>query len=483
MCWIIWIFSSKPVVQEIYDWLTVLQHRGQDAAWIATIEWNKVHLEKWNWLVRDVFSQKWILNLKWNVWIWHVRYPTAGCKGSAEEAQPFYVNSPFWITFAHNWNLTNTAKLAEEIFEQDLRHINTNSDSEILLNVLAHEIAEIWKKKLSSDDIFEAVEKVNIRIKGAYSVVSYINWHGLLAFRDPFWIRPVCFWERENSEWWKDYIIASESVALDSLWFKLIRDIAPWEAIFVDLKWKLHTKVCHKNPKLNPCIFEHIYFARPDSIMDTISVYKARLRLWEAVWKKIKKDFPELSDAEVVMPIPDTSRTTAIQLAKELKLPYREWFIKNRYIWRTFIMPGQEMRKKSIRQKLNPIWLEFKNKTVILLDDSIVRWNTSREIVKMARNSWAKKVYFVSAAPEIKYWNVYWIDMPTKKELISANKNPDEVAKEIWADKVIFQDLKDLAPAISGGKNIEKFDQSCFDWIYCTWDISKEYLEEMENRK
>lgn len=481
MCWIIWIYSSKTVVQEIYDWLTTLQHRGQDAAWIATIDWKKVHLATWNWLVRDVFSQEEILNLKWNIWIWHVRYPTAWSKWSIEEAQPFYVNSPFWITFAHNWNLTNTKKLAEEIFEQDLRHLNTSSDSEILLNVLAHEIAEIWKKQLSTDDIFNAVEQVHSRVRWWYAAISHINWQWLLAFRDPFAIRPICFWERENNQWWKDYIIASESVALDSLWFKLIRDIWPWEAIFIDLKWNLHSKVCHKNPKLNPCIFEHIYFARPDSLMDTISVYKARLRLWEALWKKIKKEYPNL-EVDVVMPIPDTSRTTAIQLAKELDLPYREGFIKNRYIWRTFIMPGQEMRKKSIRQKLNPISLEFRNKNVLLLDDSIVRWNTSREIIKMARASGAKNVYFASAAPEIKYSNVYWIDMPTKAELISANMNSEELAKDIWADLVVFQDLEDLPWAIRGKKDIQNFEMSCFDWVYCTWDIDEEYLEELEKK-
>lgn len=482
MCWLIWIVSSSSVVQDIYDWLTMLQHRWQDSAWIATFNWNEKRIIKGLWLVRDVFKQKDIIELQGNIWIWHVRYPTAWCHTSSEEAQPFYVNSPFWIILAHNWNLTNTEHLTKDICEKDFRHLSTKSDSEILLNVLAHELSEIWKKQLNAKDIFNAIWAVHMRCKWAYAVVWYIFWHWMIAFRDPFWIRPLCYWEKVLTNWKKEYIIASESVAINSLWYRFVRDVKPWEAIFIDQKWILHSKVCFLNPVLSPCIFEHIYFARPDSIIDTISVYKARLRLWENLWKKILKEIWN-NDIDVVMPIPDTSRTTAVQVAHTLWRPLREWFIKNRYIGRTFIMPWQEVRKKSIRQKLNPIELEFRNKNVLLVDDSIVRWNTCNEIIKMARNAWAKKIFFASSAPQIKYLNVYWIDIPTRNELIANWRTNDDIRKEIWADYLVFQDLKWIESIVSWWKNVYQFEMSCFNWIYCTWDITEDYLNHVESKR
>ena len=490
MCWILWIYSNKPVVQDIYDWLTVLQHRGQDAAWIATFDWNKKYKIKWKWLVRDVFRTRDIRTLIWNIWIWHVRYPTAWCHDDISEAQPFYVNSPYWIVLAHNWNLINAEKLAREIFEQDFRHLSTDSDSEILLNVLAHELAENGKKNLKPEDIFNSVERLYDRCKWAYSAISYIFGHWMLAFRDPFAIRPLCIWRKKienelKTENWKlktenyNYIIASESVAISSLWYEFARDVLPWEAIYIDQKWVFHSKVCHKNPVLSPCIFEYIYLARPDSVIDGISVYKARLRLWENLWKKILINWAHLK-IDVVIPIPDTSRTTAVQLAHVMNLPYREWFIKNRYIWRTFIMPGQEVRQKSIRQKLNPIELEIKWKNVLLIDDSIVRWNTMKEIVKMTRAIWAKKVYVASAAPKIKFPNVYWIDMPSRKELIANWRDTTQIAKEIWADFLFYQDLETLWKIVAWEIDVKNFDKSCFDWVYCTGGVGERYLEKVE---
>ncbi len=493
MCWILWIYSNKQVVQEIYDGLTVLQHRGQDAAWIATFDLDHKHIIKGKWLVRDVFRTRDIRTLTWNIGIGHVRYPTAWCHNNEKEAQPFYVNSPYWIVFAHNWNLINTKKLANEIFEQDFRHLSTNSDSEILLNVLAHELAENWKKSLKANDIFNSVEKVYERCKWAYAAISYIFGHWMLAFRDPYGIRPLCIWRKKNNnelktENWKlktenySYTVASESVAISSLWYEFVRDIKPWEAIYIDNKWKFHSKICYKNPILSPCIFEYIYLARPDSVIDGISVYKSRLRLGEELWKKILIDWAHLK-IDVVIPIPDTSRTTAVQLAHVMDLPYREWFIKNRYIWRTFIMPGQEVRKKSIRQKLNPIELEFKNKNVLLVDDSIVRWNTMKEIVKMSFKAWAKKVYVASAAPKIKFPNVYWIDMPSRRELIANWKTTAKIAEEIWADFLFYQDTDTLWKVIAWDIDVKFFDKSCFDWVYCTWWVDEKYLKKVESKR
>ncbi|HIG79998.1 MAG TPA: amidophosphoribosyltransferase, partial [Cycloclasticus sp.] len=400
MCGIAGVVSHQNVNQELYEALTVLQHRGQDAAGIVTCEGSQLHLRKANGLVRDVFHTSHMLELTGNMGIAHVRYPTAGCSSSAE-AQPFYVNSPFGITLAHNGNLTNAAKLKQELFIDDQRHVNTNSDSEILLNIFANELQRLGKLKLNENDVFEAVSAVHKRCEGAYAVVAMITGFGVVGFRDPNGIRPICFGVRETDQG-SDYMIASESVAMDAQGFKLIRDIAPGEALFIKKGGVIHTKQCAENPRLTPCIFEYVYLARPDSIIDDVSVYKSRLRMGEKLAEKIMRLRPD-HDIDVVIPIPDTSRTSALQLANRLDVKYREGFIKNRYIGRTFIMPGQQERKKSVRRKLNAIDLEFKGKNVLLVDDSIVRGTTSGQIIKLAREAGANKVYFASAAPPVRY--------------------------------------------------------------------------------
>lgn len=478
MCGIIGIVAKNPVNQAIYDGLTVLQHRGQDAAGMVTCDDNRLYLRKDNGLVRDVFHTRHMLNLKGNIGIGHVRYPTAGCASSAE-AQPFYVNSPYGITLAHNGNLTNGEELKRDLFVEDLRHLNTDSDSEVLLNVLARELERPGKLRLEVADVFEAVARLHKRCRGGYAAVSMITGFGILGFRDPNGIRPVAFGERDTDKG-KEYIIASESVAIDALEFKLIRDIEPGEAIFITKDGELHTRQCAEHPKYSPCIFEYVYLARPDSIIDTISVYKARLRMGQALAKKILKLRPK-HDIDVVIPIPDTGRTAAIPLAYHLGVKYREGFIKNRYIPRTFIMPGQAIRKKSVRQKLNAIDLEFKNKNVLLVDDSIVRGTTSGEIIQMARDAGARKVYFASAAPPVCYPNVYGIDMPTVNELIAHNKTEEEIARHIGADWLIYQDLDQLVAAVrKGNPKIRDFDLSCFDGRYVTGDINADYLEHID---
>lgn len=479
MCGIAAIVSSQNVNQELYDALTVLQHRGQDAAGIATCEGSRLHMRKENGLTRDVFSNKEMVKLKGNMGIAHVRYPTAGCT-SSEEAQPFYVNSPFGLTLAHNGNLTNTEELKIQVFVDDQRHINTESDSEVLLNVFAHELQQTGRLTLSVDDVFKAVNVVHKRCRGAYAVVVMIAGFGVLGFRDPHGIRPIVFGERRNEDGGTDYMIASESVALDVLDFKLIRDIAPGEAIFIEGNGKLHTKQCAEKTNHCPCIFEYVYFARPDSIIDNISVYKARMRMGKKLAKKIEKEWPN-HDIDVVIPIPDTSRTAALQIAHELGVKFREGFMKNRYIGRTFIMPGQKMRKKSVRQKLNAISLEFRGKNVLLVDDSVVRGTTSEQIIQMARDAGAKKVYFASAAPPVRYPNVYGIDMPAAHELIAHGRTEQEVCAAIGADKLIYQDLDDLIDAVGkGNPNIKHFDTSCFSHEYITGDIDDDYLARIE---
>ena len=479
MCGIAAIVSNQNVNQDLYDALTVLQHRGQDAAGIATCEGSRFHLRKDNGLTRDVFSNREMLKLQGNMGIAHVRYPTAGCT-SLEEAQPFYVNSPFGLALAHNGNLTNTEELKIQVFVDDQRHINTDSDSEVLLNVFAHELQQAGKLTLTVDDVFQAVGAVHKRCRGAYAVVVMIAGFGVLGFRDPHGIRPIVFGERKNADGSKDYMIASESVALDVLDFKLMRDIAPGEAIFIEVAGKLHTKQCAEKTNHCPCIFEYVYFARPDSIIDNISVYKARMRMGKKLAKKIQKEWSN-NDIDVVIPIPDTSRTSALQIAHELGLKFREGFMKNRYIGRTFIMPGQTMRKKSVKQKLNAISLEFSGKNVLLVDDSVVRGTTSEQIIQMARDAGAKKVYFASAAPPVRYPNVYGIDMPAAHELIAHGRNEQEVCKAIGADKLIYQDLEDLIDAVSkGNPNIKQFDTSCFSHEYITGDIDDEYLARIE---
>lgn len=480
MCGIIGIVANQPANQPLYDGLLVLQHRGQDAAGIVTSDGSRFHMHKNNGLVKDVFHTRHMRTLKGNAGIAHVRYPTAGSSSSAE-AQPLYVNSPYGIVLAHNGNLTNADQLKDEMFKQDLRHLNTNSDSEVLLNVLAHSIIESTEKNvLTSDIIFEATTSVFKRCNGAYAVVSMIANFGLLAFRDPHGIRPLVIGIKETEDG-PEYVVASESVALDVLGFKLLRDVYPGEAIFIDLDGNFYSKQCVKDTKQTPCIFEYVYLARPDSMIDGVSVYQTRLNMGVTLAKRIKKDWSHLT-IDVVIPIPDTSRPCAQEVALMLNTNFREGFIKNRYIGRTFIMPGQALRKKSVRQKLNPIKFEFKNKNVLLIDDSIVRGTTSREIVQMAREAGAKNVYLASAAPPVKFPNVYGIDMPSRNELLAYNKDDKEIVKDIGADALIYQDLDDLkSTIIQENTSLENFDCSCFDGQYVTSDIDEIYLNKIES--
>ena len=483
MCGIVGILSTtkKDVSLYIYDALTIIQHRGQDAAGITTASKGRFYMRKGNGLVRNVFRTKHMEKLIGDMGIGHVRYPTAGSSSEAE-AQPFYVNSPYGIAFAHNGNLTNAESLASELFEQDLRHINTNSDSEILLNILASEIAEEQKHRINENDIFNAVTKLHKRVKGAYAAIGMIPGYGIFGFRDPHGIRPLILGERTTRNGTK-YMLASESVGLTALGFKITRDLEPGEAIVIDRKGNVHSQQCAVNSILSPCIFEFVYFARPDSIIDKISVYKSRLRMGERLAIKIKSEW-QYEEIDVVMPIPDTSRTSALQVANELNLKYREGFIRNRYIARTFIMPGQKQRKKSVRQKLSAIELEFKDKNVLLVDDSIVRGTTSQEIVQMARAAGAKKVFFASAAPPVRYPNVYGIDMASKNEFVAHNKTTEEVCKTIGADKLIYQNLDDLIWSVQqGNPNIKSFDCSCFDGNYLTKDIDEPYLDNLEAQR
>ena len=483
MCGIVGILSTtkKDVSLYIYDALTIIQHRGQDAAGITTASKGRFYMRKGNGLVRNVFRTKHMEKLIGDMGIGHVRYPTAGSSSEAE-AQPFYVNSPYGIAFAHNGNLTNAESLANELFEQDLRHINTNSDSEILLNILASEIAEEQKHRINENDIFNAVTKLHKRVKGAYAAIGMIPGYGIFGFRDPHGIRPLILGERTTRNGTK-YMLASESVGLTALGFKITRDVEPGEAIVIDRKGNVHSQQCSDNSILSPCIFEFVYFARPDSIIDKISVYKSRLRMGERLAIKIKSEW-QYEEIDVVMPIPDTSRTSALQVANELNLKYREGFIRNRYIARTFIMPGQKQRKKSVRQKLSAIELEFKDKNVLLVDDSIVRGTTSQEIVQMARAAGAKKVFFASAAPPVRYPNVYGIDMASKNEFVAHNKTTEKVCKTIGADKLIYQNLDDLIWSVQqGNPNIKSFDCSCFDGNYLTKDIDEPYLNNLEAQR
>lgn len=479
MCGIVGIVGKSNVNQSLYDALTVLQHRGQDAAGMVTSQQGRLFLRKAEGLVQDVFRTRHMKELVGNIGIGHVRYPAEG-RTSGAEAQPFYVNSPYGVTLAQNGNLTNKEQLAKEIYKADLRHINTDSDAEVLLNVFAHELGSCGHLQPSADDIFTAVSRVHERCRGGYAVVSMITGYGIVGFRDPHGIRPIVFGKRE-SELGTEYMIASESVALNVLGFDLIRDLAPGEAIFITEQGELKTHQCAKNPVLNPCIFEHVYLARPDSIIDGISVYKARMRMGEKLADKILREFPD-HDIDVVVPIPDTSRTSALELANRLNVNYREGFVKNRYIGRTFIMPGQALRKKSVRQKLNALDLEFRGKNVLLVDDSIVRGTTCQEIIQMARDAGAKKVYFCSASPEVRYQNVYGIDMPSVHDLIAHNCTVEEICQQIGADWLLFQDLEDLVESVSGGKNkIDRFDCSVFDGVYVTGDIDANYLNHIEN--
>ncbi|MES2935011.1 MAG: amidophosphoribosyltransferase [Pseudomonadota bacterium] len=479
MCGIVGVFTHNPVNQLLYDALLLLQHRGQDAAGIATSHSNMFSMHKANGLVRDVFRTRNMRSLQGNSGIGHVRYPTAG-SSSEEEAQPFYVNAPFGITLAHNGNLTNCDQLKIEMFKNDRRHINTDSDSEVLLNVLAHEIQEATSGySLDPAALFKAVSVLHRRVRGAYAVVAQIAGFGLLAFRDPFGIRPLCIGVNETAMG-TEYLIASESVALEGLGFRFLRDVMPGEAIFIDEDGQLYQQQCADSPTLNPCAFEFVYFARPDSVIDGASVYATRLKMGEYLADKIKQQFPH-GEIDVVMPIPDSSRPAAMQLAHCLNLDYREGFIKNRYIGRTFLMPGQAIRQKSVRQKLNAINSEFKGKTVLLVDDSIVRGTTSREIVQMAREAGAKRVVFASAAPPVKFPNVYGIDMPTRNELIAYGRSEQEICREITADALVYQDIDALKRAMSDANPaLTSFEASCFDGIYVTGDVTRDYLDRIE---
>ena len=479
MCSIVGVASDKDnACLTLYNALTVLQHRGQDAAGIATVN-DKFNLSihKNNGLVRDVFNEENMLNLKGNIGIGHTRYPTAGSH-NYEEAQPFYVNSPYGIVLIHNGNLVNADKLRKELEQDDLRHLNTSSDSEVLLNIFAHALQRFKKIQLTKEDIFNAVDEVHSRIEGAYSVIIMLLGYGIIAFRDPSGIRPLIYGSKQN----KKYMIASESVALDCLGYKIERDVEPGEAIFIDCDRNIFFHNYSKTKEKTPCIFEYVYLARPDSVIDKINVYKSRMAMGKYLGKKIKNILSqnELSEIDVVIPIPDTSRTSALPLSIELGKKLREGFVKNRYIGRTFIMPGQKIRKKSVKQKLNTINIEFKNKIVLLIDDSIVRGNTSKQIIQMARDAGAKKVYFASASPPIRFPNVYGIDMPYVNELIAYNRNVEQICEEIGSDKLIYQDLDDLISAVKEGNNeINNFDTSCFNGEYITGGVSEDYLSRL----
>jgi amidophosphoribosyltransferase len=487
MCGIVGVISKAPVNQLIYDSLLLLQHRGQDAAGIVTAgpdaKGRKFFMHKARGMVKDVFRTRNMRALPGTVGLGQVRYPTAGNAFNEEEAQPFYVNAPFGIVLVHNGNLTNAHALSKELFNIDRRHLNTDSDTEVLLNVFAHELELAGRElPLTPAAVFKAVRAVHKRIKGSYAVIALIAGHGMVAFRDPFGIRPLCYGEADLPEG-REVMVASESVALEGTSHKFIRDVQPGEALFVDLDGVVHAEQCAENTRLNPCMFEYVYLARPDSVIDGVSVYQARLNMGETLAQRVISTMPP-NEIDVVIPIPESSRPSAMQLAQKLGKPYREGFVKNRYVGRTFIMPGQGVRKKSVRQKLNAIGLEFKGRNVLLVDDSIVRGTTSKEIVQMAREAGARKVYLASAAPPVRFPNVYGIDMPTKSELVAHGRTTEEVRQIIGADALIYQDVEAmkkvvglLNPAIKG------FEASCFDGEYITGDVSAEDFAAIESQR
>jgi amidophosphoribosyltransferase len=481
MCGIVGIVGKYPVNQALYDGLTVLQHRGQDAAGIVTVDNKTLRLRKANGLVKDVFEARHMQRLSGNMGIGHVRYPTAGSASTAE-AQPFYTNSPFGIALAHNGNLTNSEELKDELFRTARRHVNTNSDSEALLNAFAHELDIHADMHVNPDHIFRAVANLHRKIRGGYAVVAVVIGHGLVAFRDPNGIRPLVMGKRETALG-TEYMVASESVALDADGFTVLRDVAPGEAVYITEEGELFSQQCAENPSYAPCIFEYVYFARPDSTIDNVSVYASRVAMGKKLGEKIKKEWAHL-DIDVVIPIPETSNDAALQIAHELGLPYRQGYVKNRYIGRTFIMPGQGERKKSVKRKLNAIWQEFKGKNVLLVDDSIVRGTTSEQIIDMAREAGAKKVYFASAAPEIRFPNVYGIDMPSANELIAHGHDVESICKIIGADGLIFQSLEDLVDAVrSENPELKRFETSVFDGVYVTNDIDQAYLNRLDAQR
>lgn len=479
MCGVIGIFGTGPVNQMLYDGLTLLQHRGQDAAGIMTCRGGRLFMRKGLGLVRDVFHTRHMMRLQGEMGIGHCRYPTAGTQSSAE-SQPFYVNSPYGIAMAHNGNLTNAEEMKRQLFEADLRHINTSSDTEVLLNVFAHELQKrVESTHLTADQVFGAVEQVHARSRGAYALVAMIADRGLLAIRDPWGIRPLVLGRREGVLG-TEYMVASESVALAALDFELVRDLRPGEAVWIEADGTLHSRVCTEHTAHAPCLFEFVYFARPDSIIDDVSVYKSRLRMGQHLADRILEARPN-HGIDVVIPIPDTSRTSALELANRLNVKYREGFIKNRYVGRTFIMPGQQKRRKSVRQKLNAIELEFRGKNVMLVDDSIVRGTTSEQIIQMARDAGAKNVYMASAAPPVRYPNVYGIDMPAANELIAHNRTEAEVGEAIGADWLVYQTEEDLIEAVRAGNTaLSRFEGCCFDGCYVTGDVNRDYLDQLE---
>ena len=480
MCGIIGILSHTPVNQEIYDGLLVLQHRGQDAAGMVTSDGKRLYIRRKNGLVTDVFRQNHMRRLLGNMGVGHLRYPTAG-SSSNSEAQPFYVNSPYGISLAHNGNLTNAHELKRELYRQDRRHINTTSDSEVLLNIFAQELQKYKAYRVEPEEIFSAVAGLHKRCVGAYAVIAMITRDGIVGFRDPNGIRPLVFGKRETEKG-TDYMLASESVALVTQGYEVVRDVEPGEAIFITDDGQVHSKQCAENPRYHSCIFEYVYFARPDSVIDEVYVHKARMRMGHNLAEKVQREWPD-HDIDVVIPIPDTSRTSALEMAITLGVPYREGYIKNRYIGRTFIMPGQQLRKKSVRRKLNPLDIEFKGKNVMLVDDSIVRGTTSREIVQMARDSGANKVYFASASPAIRHPNIYGIDMPAAHELIAHNRSEAEVAAEIGADRLIYQEIEDMIDAVTfGNKKLKTFDCSVFTGDYITGE-KENYFTDLEVRR
>jgi len=483
MCGIVGVISKAPVNQLIYDALLLLQHRGQDAAGIVTMQGTQCFMHKARGMVKDVFRTRNMRALPGPVGLGQVRYPTAGNAFNEEEAQPFYVNAPYGIVLVHNGNLTNAHALKQELFDIDRRHINTGSDTEVLINVLAHEMELAGRDvPLTPELIFRAVRAVHKRIRGSYAVIALIAGYGLLAFRDPYGIRPLVYGEADTPEG-KEVMVASETVALEGTGHQAVRDVAPGEAIFITLDGQVHAQQCADKPMLHPCMFEYVYLARPDSVIDGISVYQARLNLGETLAQRVINAMPP-SEIDVVIPIPESSRPSAMQLAQKIGKPYREGFVKNRYVGRTFIMPGQGVRKKSVRQKLNAIGVEFKGRNVLLVDDSIVRGTTSKEIVQMAREAGARKVYMASAAPPVRYPNVYGIDMPTPEELIAHGRTMEEIRQFIGADALIYQDV-DAMKRVVGALNpaIQGFEASCFDGQYITGDVSAADFEAMQNQR
>ncbi len=484
MCGIVGILDHQRVNQQLYDGLTVVQHRGQDAAGIMTSDGKRVFLRKDNGLVRDVFHTRHMMQLQGTMGIGHTRYPTAGCDSRAE-AQPFYVNSPYGIALAHNGNLTNSDQLREEIFRQELRQINTTSDSEILLNVFAHELRRCIADRqvqIGAPEVFKAIGNVMRRCQGAYAAIAMVVGVGIVAFRDPHGIRPLIYGTRRSSDG-TAHMFASESVALDVLGYERIRDLQPGEAMMVDMGSVPHQARCHEHAKYNTCIFEYVYLSRPDSILDDVSVYQSRMEMGKRLGRKLQREWPD-HDIDVIIPVPDTSRTAALEVAKELRVSYREGFIKNRYIGRTFIMPGQAERRKSVRQKLNAIEAEFAGKNVLLVDDSIVRGTTSSQIIELAREAGAKKVYFASAAPPVRYPNVYGIDMPSSDELVAHNRSVDEICARVGADWLIYQDLMDMEESVRMfNSKLVDFDTSCFSGEYVTGNVTADYLALVDSER